>query len=395
MALLCVVPGSAFPGDWPQWRGPERNGLADRSPPLVARLSGSGWSWKTEKLPSGEEGGRGSLSVHEGKVYGLTRGTAGGAAVDEVFCLDAADGKLLWKSALRGDLRTEASSATPCLHRGRLHIAGSTDRLHSLDASSGSEVWSAPLERRKKEAIASSAAAAGDVVALLADVLTAFDAGTGKRLWTQERVAGHQSSPAVWNTAEGRSYFIANTGLETLCVDASSGEVVWTVPGGGLSTPAVSAEYGGDFLVVLSTSRQNGLTAYRLEAGGPRKLWTVRVHDRGASPLVSDGHVYAIAGGSSGHGARAVCVHLDSGAVAWDEEIDFAEVSSPVIADGKILAVCGTSLRVIAATPEEYSVLGLADLSVTLCTSPAIAEGRLYLRQANGVICHDLRAASE
>jgi outer membrane protein assembly factor BamB len=155
----------------------------------------------------------------------------------------------------------------------------------------------------------------------------------------------------------------------------------------------VASEYGGDFLAVLSSSRRNGLTAYRLERDGPRQLWSFPVHDRGASPLIANGHVYAIAGGANGHDARAVCIHLDSGTLAWDETIDFAEVSSPVAADGKILAISGTFLRVIAAAPEEYSVLSLSDCSVTLCTSPAVSDGRLFLRQATGVICYDLRAA--
>jgi outer membrane protein assembly factor BamB len=389
LAPACLAASPGLADDWPQWRGRERNGRAARSPALAARLSQ--WAWRSEGLPSGEEGGRGSLAVDGGRVYGVTRGAAGGGPADEVFCLEAGTGALVWKTALAGRAGVEPSSTTPCLAGGRLYIAASTDRLHALDAVSGKELWSAPLERREKGAMASSVAVAAGAAVLLADALAAFDAETGKRLWTQEAVAGHQSSPAVWEAGDGRTFIIANGRLETACVEARSGKVVWTVPGGGLSTPAVASEYGGDFLVVLSGSRRSGLSAYRLEAAGPRRLWTVPVHDRGASPVIHDGHVYAIAGGGSGHGARAVCVHLDSGQVAWDEGIDFAEVSSPVIADGKILAVCGTFLRVIAATPEEYAVLSLTDTQATLCTSPALAGGRLFLRQASGVVAYDLR----
>jgi hypothetical protein len=50
---------------------------------------------------------------------------------------------------------------------------------------------------------------------------------------------------------------------------------------------------------------------------------------------------------------------------------------------------------VIAAQPEEYSVLSVTDCRVTLCTSPAVADGRLFLRQANAVVCYDLRAGGE
>jgi len=272
-----------------------------------------------------------------------------------------------------------------------VYVPGSENRLLCLDAATGSPLWSAPLERKEKGALASSVAAVAGIVALQADALVAFDADSGRKLWTQERVGGYQSSPAVWQSRAGQTYFIANARLETVCVEAATGKVAWSVPGGELSTPAVAAEYGGDFLAVLSGGRRNGLTAYLLADDGPRKLWSYPAHDRGASPVIYNGHVYAIAGGSNGHGARALCIHLDSGTVAWEETIDFAEVSSPVLVDGKILAVCGTFLRVLAAQPEECSFLSIADCRVTLCTSPAVADGRLFLRQANAVVCYDLR----
>jgi outer membrane protein assembly factor BamB len=165
------------------------------------------------------------------------------------------------------------------------------------------------------------------------------------------------------------------------------------VPDGGLSTPVVAQEYDGDFLVNMSGSRRSGLSAYRLTGDGPQRLWNIEAFDRAASPVVYDGHVYAIAGGSNGHNARIVCVHVDTGIVAWEEIVDFAEVSSPVVVDGKVAAVCGTFLWRLQATPERYTVLSQADCQITLCTSPAVFEGRLFLRQANAIVCYNLRSA--
>jgi outer membrane protein assembly factor BamB len=157
----------------------------------------------------------------------------------------------------------------------------------------------------------------------------------------------------------------------------------------------VAQEYGGDFLINMSDTRKNGLSAYRLTDNGPQKLWTLPMSDRGSSPVAFDGHVYAVAGGGSGHSAHLMCVHLDTGKVAWDEVVDFAEVSSPIVADGKVFAVCGTFLWLLEATPEKYRVLSQANYRITLCTSPVIAEGRLYLRKANAVVCYDLRSTPE
>lgn len=401
-AALIVVAGQAFgqtgaqpshevAADWSQWRGPGRNGLVNRSPSLVNSLVGLSPLWQSEPIFSGEFGGRGSLVVRAGRVYGLTC-TQSEPKRDEVFCLDAISGKTIWRSKLAESRSGEGGSSTPCIDSGRLFIVASANKVHCLNADSGSPIWETPLSKPADKPIASSVAVASGVAVLLADVLTGIDAETGAVRWTQDRIIGHESSPAVWTTS-GHEYVICNTSQETHCVDPTSGQIVWSVPGGGKSTPVVAQEYGGEFLVNMSDGRKNGLSAYRLTLGGARKLWTVQAFDRASSPVIFDGHVYTIAGGSNGHGARILCVHLDTGLVAWDESIDFAEVSSPIVADGKLMAVCGTLLWLLQATPERYTVLSQADCRITLCTSPAIFGGRILLRQANAVICYDLRSA--
>jgi outer membrane protein assembly factor BamB len=396
LLLCCAAAGGLVANtteaadDWPQWRGPGRNGLAERSPRLVHSLAGAAPLWQSEPIASGESGGRGSLVVSAGRVYGMTTAKSQSQSFDEVFCLDAGNGQALWRSRLAPVRGGETGASTPCIIDGRLYLVSSIGRVHCLDAASGAAIWDVGLDRTGPEPIASSVAVVEGVAVLLADVLTGLDAATGNLLWRQSKITGHQSSPTIWRTNE-RSYVLANGRLETFCVDPSSGQILWSVPGGGLSTPVVAEEYGGDFLVNLAASRKNGLSAFRLTPEGPHKLWSLRSFDRAASPAVFDGHVYAIAGGSNGHRARILCVHLDTGRVAWEEIVEFAEVSSPVVADGKLFAVCGTFLRLIEASPEEYSMLGRDDWRITLCTSPAIGDGKLYIRQANAVVCYDLR----
>lgn len=377
--------------DWPQWRGPERNGLELKNPALVNSLAGLSPAWLAERIPSGDQAGRGGLIVHAGKVYALASASTKAMAIDDVFCLDAANGKTIWKVRLQASGGGGAASSTPCIVKGKLYVVGSGSKVYCLNAANGNPIWEAQLSRSEKEAIASSIAVVGKVAVLLADVLTGLDAETGKVLWTQDKIAGRESSPAQWNS-KGRDYVICNSATETHGVDPADGRILWSVAGGGKSTPVVVQEYGGDFLLTLAEKRKPGLSAYRLLDKGPWKLWSLPECDRASSPVVFDGHVYAIAGGSNGHDAHLLCVHLDTGKVAWDEVVDFAEVSSPVVADGKVFAVCGTFLWLLQATPEKYSVLSQADYRITLCTSPTIVDGRLYLRQVNAVACYDLRA---
>jgi outer membrane protein assembly factor BamB len=365
--------------DWPQWRGPERNGLGPKSPALVNSLAGLSPLWLADRIPSGDQGGRGGLIIHAGKVYGLVSAATKSPAIDEVFCLDAANGKTLWKSKVQ-DSSGQAASSTPCIVNEKLYVVGSSNKAYCLNAANGTPVWEAKLSRT------------GKVAVLLADVLTGLDAETGKVLWTQNEIKGYESSPVAWSS-HGRDYVICNSARETHGVDPADGRILWSVPGGGKSTPVVAQEYGGDFLVNMAEHRRNGLSAYRLTEKEPRKLWNIQESDRGSSPVVFDGHVYAVAGGGNGHGAHLLSIHLDTGKVAWDEVVDFAEVSSPVIADGKVFVVSGTILSLLQATPEKYSVLSQDDYRITLCTSPTIVAGRLYVRQASAVACYDLRSA--
>jgi outer membrane protein assembly factor BamB len=391
VAAVLFVAGSSTAADWPQWRGPDRNGLGPRSPALANSLAGLSPLWLGERIPSGDQGGRGSLIIHAGKVYGVASVSSGATATDDVFCLDAANGKSIWKARVQETGGAEAGSSTPCIVKGRLYVVGSGGKVFCLNADSGSPIWETRLSRSGAKSIASSIAVVGKTAVLLADVLTGLDAETGKLLWTQDGIAGHESSPTQWNT-KGRDYVICNSARETHGVDPADGRILWSVPGGGKSTPVVAQEYGGDFLLNMSDNRRTGLSAYRLTDKGPQKLWTLPKSDRGSSPVVFDGHVYAIAGAGNGHGAHLLCVHLDTGKIAWEEVVDFAEVSSPIVVDGKVFAVCGTFLWLLQATPEKYSVLSQADYRISLCTSPAIVEGRLYVRQANAVVCYDLRS---
>src|SRR5262245_3030146 len=83
--------------DWPQWRGPERNGLVERSPAMTNSPGSQTPLWHSEPIASGDRGGRGSLVVHAARVYGLTGIAAGADQSDVLFCLDAVSGKTVWK----------------------------------------------------------------------------------------------------------------------------------------------------------------------------------------------------------------------------------------------------------------------------------------------------------
>jgi outer membrane protein assembly factor BamB len=308
-------------------------------------------------------------------------------ARDEVFCLRAENGEVAWKRELPGAYAGHSSSSTPCVAGGRVFVQGSMGEVHCLNARSGEVVWTAKTKAQPGRTLGSSFLVRDNLAAVLSGSLVGLDAAKGDVLWTADGVRGGDCGSPVFWSKEGAAFVICN-GSQTYAVNAADGKPAWQAPGGGNSTPVIS----GDHMVVFSGSKSIGLVAYALDPKEPKKLWSVPWEDRGSSPVIHDGYVYAFGGRDKG---RAVCVELATGRIAWDEKLPPTEIQSPVFADGKLWIAVGSggdmALYVIRATPDKYELLDKTKMPIALCVMPAIADGRLYVRLNDGVACYDLR----
>src|SRR5262245_9131691 len=125
------------PSDWPQWRGPERNGLS-KDTGLLKQWSPSGprQTWSISNL--GE--GYGSIAVKGDRIY--VQGSSGSAST--VFCLNRADGKTVWSSALGPKLnegKGNGPRSTPTVDDNRIYVLTENGDLACLNARDGSPVW--------------------------------------------------------------------------------------------------------------------------------------------------------------------------------------------------------------------------------------------------------------
>jgi outer membrane protein assembly factor BamB len=305
---------------------------------------------------------------------------------DVVLCLDAADSKRLWRREYPGRGFDPGASPTPLVTGGRVYVIGSLGVVYCLDAGSGELAWKKQLDGAKGARVSSSFAIADGLLVILAGPLTAMDAATGEVRWTQPKVSGADNSPAFWHSG-GKHYVICNTGRSVFCVDPADGKLLWNVPGGSCSTPALA----GDVMAVQAESKQAGLSAYRLSPEKPEKLWTVEHTDRGASPIIHDGHVYSVTRNG------AICVNVETGKVLWKQNVGGGEISSPILAGGVVLSPVGAAkgvLVMIKASPEKFSLLGKVQLGIATCSSPAFVHGKLYVRLGGAVACYDLSAAA-
>jgi len=265
---------------------------------------------------------------------------------------------------------------------GCCYVLGSDANAYCLDAKTGEVVWKVKAKGNANQNDASSFVMVGGVAVLTSGPVTGFDAKTGEILWSVDNIKGNHNSAAIWSHA-GKPYVIANSNGDAACIGPQTGELLWKVRGGGWSSVAIV----GDHMAIFSTRGDVGLSAFKLSPTGAEKLWTQKFTDRGASPLIYDGHVYAIGGRGNG---RGMCVELATGTLKWDQKLAGTEISSPVGIHGKVLSVVGTSLYLLKATPEEYTLLGQVNLGIETCTSPAIVDGKIFLRLRSTVACFDL-----
>jgi outer membrane protein assembly factor BamB len=350
---------------------------------------------------------------------------------DELLsCLDAETGKTVWENARESVYTRFPQSGSPAVFGGKAFILGGGYVARCVDTKTGKDVWTTQLPGEfRDEFMQSSVAVADGTAVVFAGQLFGLDAGSGKIAWQtkEENPKQLHSSPVVWQAGE-RSFVICNLpSQETICVDAKKGTEIWRVKSlAGNSTPVVI----GDRLLTYGGSRKGGLRCYQLSTSGVEELWSFHATaDSGSSPVVVDGHVYVQGD------RRLACVDLNSGDEAWTTDLDISRprYTSLVAADGKVIYAFDGVLC-FAADPEEFKPLmnakidgegllaetatfrkqmNLDQLETTAdgqreaeqlwrkrfndsgpvtCTTPALANGRIYFRLPKSIACYDLRA---
>jgi hypothetical protein len=304
--------------------------------------------------------------------------------------------------------------------------------VRCIDAASGDDVWEAVLAGEfEDQHYQASVVVLDGVVLATADRLYGVEAASGEILWESqpEQAILNHSSPAIWSGPDGTFAIVNLAGGWTGCFDPHDGRELWRVQSeASVATPVVS----GDRLVTYGDNRKAGLRCFEMTTAGARELWTFHgLQDRGGSPVVVDEHVYA-----QGED-RVACIDLATGDAEWTDQLDLSgpQYTSLAVADGKVFYAY-ESLNCWAADPKEFRLLydgrftregvlitreALVEsvardsnrsepfsaeeseqlLSERLgnpalgCASPAISNGRIYVRLHDGVACYDLTAGSE
>ncbi|HUU43091.1 MAG TPA: PQQ-binding-like beta-propeller repeat protein, partial [Planctomycetota bacterium] len=379
--IVCMFAASVRADDWPQWLGPNRDG--------VSRETG----WDATRLDVGwhREIGQGysAVSVVGDRVYAT--GNVDGK--DTVWCLDAADGHVVWKHdyvCRGGGAGYPGTRMQPLVEDGRVFTMSLKGELHCYEAVTGRPVWrvdaagelgakggrhgfSCHPVKEGKRLFVELGARGGDVVAL--------DAATGKVLWQSGRYDCGHSSP-VLRTLGGKRQLIVWTAQALVGMNPDDGKELWTQPtkvqyGCNIPTPVFS----GESVFISSVYYDRGSTLVDLSHGKLRTVWHSKVLQGHCSPsIVYEDHLYGFDGWvddkKPGKGVLK-CVELRTGRERWSQK-GFG-TGSLMIADGKLIIQGDRGLLAVAeADPRGFKQISSAEVLSGRCWNmPVLANGRV------------------
>jgi outer membrane protein assembly factor BamB len=432
------APASLHADDWPQWLGPQRDGvwretgILEKFPPEGPRVL-----WRTA-IGSGFAG----PAVVGEHVYVMDRQGAtlpkgaeapprnGGLAGSErIVCLHAPTGKLHWKHEYECPYTINYPSGprtTPVVHQGKVYTLGSMGDLYCLDAATGKVQWSRHFVKdfNVKPPLwgwSASLLLEGDKVFALVggegSAVVAFHKDTGKEIWralTVEEVG--YAPPMLFEAAGKRQLLIWHTEAVN-ALDPQTGTLYWSIPypevppvrpGITVSTPQKAGE------LLFFTSVHHGPLMLQLAADKPgaRVLWKGKsnnvakpdgLHCLMSSPVLQDGHIYGVCAFG-----ELRCLKADTGERLWET---YAATTGKkalfgnafLVLQGKRFFIFNEKGDLILAklTPQGYEELDRAHVLEPTLTSrgrdvvwshPAFAQRCVYLRNDKEIICLSLAA---
>ena len=390
--LISTNPGD----DWPQWRGPQRDGLSRETgllsswppggPPLVWKASGLGAGYST-------------VTVQGGRIF--TLGSAGD--IEYLIAIDARTGKEVWRTRIgrrfQND-RGDGPRGAPTVDGTRVYALGGNGDLACVEAATGTVVWHVNLLSRFSAGtlgwgISESPLVLSDRVLVNAggrgSSLVALDKEDGSTIWaTESDEAGYSS--AVVADIRGVRQAIFFTGERVVGVRVDNGALLWSYRRvsnrtANVATPIVrgnfvfvSSDYGTGCALLEIQGDASGMTAREVYFHQDMK------NHHSSSVLVDD----TLFGFSS-----SILTALDfaSGELLWRDRS--VGKGSLVVADGRLYLFSENGVAGLAeATRAGYQERGRFEIQRSgspTWSHPVVANARLYLRDQDALYCYDVK----
>lgn len=417
MALF-VVPCLALSAnaqgfDWPQWRGPDRDGVCKETGLMKSwPKEGPAVAWKAADIG----GGYSTPSVAKGKVFGMSYQGEN----ETVWALDEKNGKKLWETNIgqKGKVGyNEGSRCTPTVDGDSLYVVGVSGDIAALNINTGKVLWAKNFAKDFKGKMMSgwgfseSPLVDGDKVLFTPggdqSAMIALNKKTGATIWSTkvENGGGAGYASIVKSKAGGVDQYITWLGKCIIGVDAKSGNLLWRYSANANGTANIPTPIVKDDYVFSSTGYGSGTSLIKLNKSSSGfeakevfylngKKTDIQNH-HGGMLLLGD-KVYMGTGHNNG---IPCCLDMMTGDVVWKEEKRPGTGSAAIVyADGMLyFRNQDGTMNLLEASPKGYKLVSsfkLPDASgKPSWPHPVIANGRLLIRDQGKLIAFSIKQA--
>ncbi|HEY7424731.1 MAG TPA: PQQ-binding-like beta-propeller repeat protein [Gemmataceae bacterium] len=402
LGVLLLAAGLAGASDWSRFRGPNGTGIAeDKDVPV--KWTADNVLWKTP-IPGV---GHSSPIVHGGRVFLQSSSNKGEER--SLISLDAATGKILWKTSAVGHLAhihrlNSLASSTPATDGARVYAVfwdGEHIHLNAYDFKNGKPVWEKDLGSfTSQHGVGHSPMLVDGKVILANDQdgsanLLAFDARSGEKAWEVERKAFRTcySTPFIHTKAGGGEELIVGSTAGITGYNPADGKASWwytwsfaRMPLRTVASPILAGE-----LIIANSGDGDGsrhLIAVKMGDKGDATATNLAWQKSRATPyvpclLARGDHIYSIT-----DKGMATCYVTRTGEEVWNERLTTGGfTASPVLVDGKIYAVANDgSVYVFEATPK-FKLLAKNTVGESVSSTPAVADNHMFIRGGKHLFC--------
>jgi outer membrane protein assembly factor BamB len=390
---VAVSASLAIAADWPRYRGPNNDGVAEDAKLDKLALT------QVWKQSVGDAFGQ--IAVVGDKAYLMAE-----RAGDEFcVCLNAATGKEIWGTRIDKTIKDgngNGPRSTPAIDGKLIYAFGTNLKLFCLDLDTGKEVWKHDLVAEHGAKVltwgsASSPLVIGDVVLVTGGGagkgISAFKKTTGELAWAKTSEAYTHSTPTV-ATINGKLQAICLMKSGLVAVDPANGDVLWTFPiskaasaGAVAASPVVGGKDGD--VVYYSIGYNVGAGACRVAKDGDKwsakELWSTpgKNQTTWSTAVYRGGYIYGLFGHNEAKGPLA-CLDIETGNVKWSQA-NFSSQGGLILTGDKLLVQTLTGdLVLVSASPDSFKELGRQTiLKDKDWTAPTLVNGLVFVRNSS------------
>lgn len=389
LLILSSAAGLVRAQEWTRFRGPNGTGVSDAAT-IPATWTDEDYNWKVE-LPGV---GHSSPVVWDDRVF--VTSAMPDTAEQVILCFSAADGRAIWEQRYDSHhhpqhARSSFASATPAVDAERVYVTWGTPEANVLLAldHDGKEVWRRDFGPHINEHGAGvSLVVYHDMVLLPNDQdgkssLIAVDARTGQTRWEVPRETARTAyaTPCVLSGPDGDVLVFNSQSHGISGHDPASGETLWELPVfdkrpcsspvlvGDLVLGSCGSGAGGNYVVALRPGSRDRATP-------PAEAWRVTQQAPYVPTPVAKGDLVFL---WSDRGV-VTCVSATDGKQLWRERVGNNFSGSPVVVGDKVVCIAEDGEVFVIRAADKYELLGQVKLGEDSRATPAVANGRLYLR---------------